>query len=290
MTRPDVIVGSAGQRFVLVHYHIFKNGGSTIEAILEREFPGRFAALHGPHASSTLDRRELERFLRRNPKLTAISSHHLRYPKPAIRNTVIFDCCFLRHPLERLDSLYRYLRGVPGDDYLASRARGMTPCEFFRELIDEAPHLISNVQVTQIACAGAFARPAHHGDLERAAAILGDMAVPGVVERFEQSLAAAEYFLQPAFPDISLEFVPQNVSGGHATCSEERLTRFWGAEIYDDLYRLNRLDLELFALADEEIRRRFALIPQAERRLLDLRSRCARLRGELPPAFAVGAP
>ena len=34
-------------RFVVVHYHFFKNAGSTIESILEREFAGEFATLHG---------------------------------------------------------------------------------------------------------------------------------------------------------------------------------------------------------------------------------------------------
>lgn len=29
-------------RFVVVHYHFFKNAGSTIESILEREFAGEF--------------------------------------------------------------------------------------------------------------------------------------------------------------------------------------------------------------------------------------------------------
>lgn len=162
--RLDAIIGSPAQRFVILHYHVFKNGGSTIEAILEREFGGGFATLHGPHASSTLDGRDLERFLRRNPGVTAVSSHHLRYPKPAIRHTVIFDCLFLRHPLERLDSLYRYSRGIPSVDFLHVLARQMNPRQFFSALIREAPHMISNVQVMQIARAGAFTRPAHPYD------------------------------------------------------------------------------------------------------------------------------
>ena len=48
--RLDATLTSANPRFVIVHYHIFKNGGSTIEAILERESGHRFATLHNTQA------------------------------------------------------------------------------------------------------------------------------------------------------------------------------------------------------------------------------------------------
>ena len=100
--RLDTTLTSTNPRFVIVHYHIFKNGGTTIEAILEREFGQSFATLHNTKASATLNGGHVASFLRRHPQISAISSHHLRYPKPAIRHTIVFDCCFLRHPLERL--------------------------------------------------------------------------------------------------------------------------------------------------------------------------------------------
>ena len=129
--RLHAIVSMPNPRFVIVHYHIFKNGGSTIESILEREFARSFATLHGPDSSSTLDGRHLASFLRQHPHVEAVSSHHLRYPKPSIRHMVIFDCCFLRHPLERLDSLYRYLRSLYSDDSFCRSAREQGPRDFF---------------------------------------------------------------------------------------------------------------------------------------------------------------
>src|SRR5580698_765711 len=108
--RLEATIPAPAPRFVIVHYHIFKNGGSTVESILEREFAHAFATLHGPDASSTLDGADLETFLDRHPQIQAVSSHHLRYPKPSIRHMVVFDCCFLRHPLDRIDSMYWFLR------------------------------------------------------------------------------------------------------------------------------------------------------------------------------------
>lgn len=97
-------------RYVLVHYHIFKNAGSTIEYVLQRAFGNRFRAVHGPQPDSVLFGVDLARFLAKNPEVTAVSSHHLKYPLPVLPRTQIFDCCFLRDPIQRLWSMHKYLR------------------------------------------------------------------------------------------------------------------------------------------------------------------------------------
>jgi hypothetical protein len=268
-------------RYVIVHYHIFKNGGSTIESILGREFPGAFATLHGPSAQSVLDGRDLIQFLRQNPEISAVSSHHLRYPKPEARGIVLFDCCFLRHPLLRLQSLYRYYRAIDSTDPLCRLARQTDARQFMKRLLDNLPHLAGDVQVTALANAGAFTRPATERDLDRALAILDSMAIPGLVEMFDQSLVAAEYFLKPAFPNLRLECVPQNVTRQGSiqpNGNEQELISIWGADIYDHLVRINRLDLELFRRAELEIKRRMSLLRTPEEKLAAYRTRCANLR------------
>ena len=160
----------------------------------------------------------------------------------------------------------------------------MSAREYLRYLANKSPHMVCDVQVTQLACEGAFIRPANAGDLERASAILSDMAIPGLVEMFDESLVAAEYFLQPAFPGVKLECNAINFSrpGGPVISSspserEERLVNAWGRDLYEDLLRLNQLDLELFRRAQKEIAQRIALVPQSEWRLAEFRMRCSRL-------------
>jgi hypothetical protein len=278
--RLEAIIAAPAPRFVIVHYHVFKNGGTTLESIFEREFRSAFATLHGPGASSTLEAGDLEDFLRKHPQVRAVSSHHLRYPKPSIRHMVIFDCCFLRHPLERVDSMYRYLRESGSRDELSERARSQGPREFLSGLLQESPHLIGDIQVNQLACSGVFTRPVHAADLDRASDIFCNAAIPGVVEMFDESLMAAEYFLRPAFPTIRLEHSPKNVSRARTGAQDpaDRLTRFWGPDLYDDMLRLNQLDLELFDRARREIDRRVSLIPGRDSRIEDFRARCSRLR------------
>jgi len=287
VTPQNVIVPTPFARYVIVHYHIFKNGGSTIEFILQRMFRERFARLHGRGTEAALDAADLRGFLRKYPEVAAVSSHHLRYPKPALRDSIIFDCCFLRHPLQRIRSIYTYLRKLESTDALCQLARRLTAPAFARHLIDQLPHLISNVQVIQLSRAGRFTRPASQQDLDRATAILQDMAIPGVVEMFDESLVAAEYFLQPAFPAIGCEYIAQNVTREpHVGVAdpESELAEYWGAGVQEDLVRLNEFDFELHRRARQEVVRRLGLVPSPVEKLAQFQSRCSRLYTEAAKA------
>ena len=182
----DIRLAVPSTRFLIVHYHIFKNGGSTIASILEREFQGGFATVHGPDDISVLDHTCLADFVADHTAIQAISSHHLRYPKPVLPNTIIFDCCFLRNPLDRLQSVYSYFQRIDSADALSRLARQEQARPFFKKLIDSAPHLVSNVQVMMLAQGGAFTRPADTHDVEAASDLVGKMAIPGLVERFDE--------------------------------------------------------------------------------------------------------
>ncbi|MDP9114492.1 MAG: hypothetical protein M3O20_12535 [Acidobacteriota bacterium] len=277
--RLDIMLKVPRPRFVVVHYHFFKNGGSTIESILEREFGGEFATLHGPTPDTELDNDELSLFLSAHRDIKAVSSHHLRYPLPNIKNVVIFDLCFIRHPLDRLQSMYSYLRKSNTDGALGQMANTHSVAGFLRKLLDEAPHLVSNVQVLQLARSGRFTRPAGEADLARAIEAVRKMAIPGVVELFDASLVAAEYFLRPAFPLINLHYTRQNVTAERMESAhrEKRYREWWGTAAYEDACALNQFDLQLHAAAVAEVHARLALVPQAQERMNDFRSRCAKL-------------
>lgn len=148
-------------RHVMLHFHVFKNGGSTIETILEREFRGRYATVHGSHATSVLDGHDIAAFWGAHPNVAALSSHHVRYPLPSIRRTVLFDCCFLRHPLDRLQSVYTWLRAraSESEDPVMVLARSTGPREFMTRLLEKLPHLVGNAQTLLLANGGAFTRP-----------------------------------------------------------------------------------------------------------------------------------
>jgi hypothetical protein len=273
----EYIVPVLPDRFVLLHYHIFKNAGSTIEDAMRRCFGTRFATLDGPDPNSILRGADVAAFLANHPEITAVSSHHVKYPKPVTPGVIVFDLCVLRDPLERLRSVYHHFRRAEPVDDLSARAKEMDLGSFLDLLIRKHPHLVNDVQVNILANRAAYTRPPGSADLAAAMGIAGDMSAISVVDRFDESLVAAEHFLQPAFPSIQLEYISQNVSPATAPGCEFRDEV--GETIYRQLEEMNQLDGELVSQARAEVRRRFGLVPDAQERLAAFRQRCAGLEG-----------
>jgi hypothetical protein len=125
--------------------------------------------------------------------------------------------------------------------------------------------------------------------------VFREMAVPGIVERFAESLVAAEYFLKPAFPKLRLHHIPENVSRppkayqlGQRDGIEQTLVELWGEDVYAPLLRLNQFDMELFRRARIEIERRLSLLPDLRERLVAFGARCAPVVELRPLARAAG--
>ena len=97
-------------RPVLVHYHIFKNAGTSVDVALQRSFGSRWTTFEGSHARDVQTSGQLGRFLQDRPEVCAVSSHLARPPLP-------FPGCrpiaFLRHPLLRARSVYEFVRRYP---------------------------------------------------------------------------------------------------------------------------------------------------------------------------------
>lgn len=264
------------RRQVIVHYHVFKNAGSTVDSILEANFGGGFARLDGDRHDSIIDNDALIAFLEGHAALVAVTSHHLRPPKPVDPRFAFHDIVFIRHPLARLASAYWfYRRTAPDTDPLAAAAKSRGLPSFFEWLIDEHPRYVSNVQVNLLANAGAWLP--REDDLARAAAVVRGATVAGAVERFDESVVAAEHALSAFFPGIDFSYVAQNVSRGQPRSLHAQLAATrngCGSELYDRLVELNRLDLALFDAATEEVAHRLAVMCDHQRRLKRLRLRC----------------
>ena len=265
------IIPVAPVRYVLVHYHIFKNAGTTIEYSLDREFGEKFRIVHGPDPDSVLTGVDLARFLEANPDVDAVSSHHLKLPIPQIPRTVLIDCCFLRDPLKRIWSMYNYFRRIDSTDELGERAKRVDAEAFVELLVRDYPHMINDVQVNLLANGGVYLRPPNQLDLDRAAAMLDHTSILGVVDIFDESMTAAEYYLRPVFP-VKLHYVRQNVS-------DQPFQPLANPKLYNEVVALNRFDLELVNRAQHEVLRRFHVIPDYTGRLADFRRRCAKLAG-----------
>lgn len=251
-------------RFVLLHYHILKNAGSTIEEILERNFPAAFARFDTPDPDTLISNDELLTFLRANPHVAAVSSHQIRHPVPTAPGFLFFDLCFLRDPLDRIRSTYDYFRKRPAVGVeMSDLANALDLGPFTAHLVEQCPWTISNVQVNLLSN-GVIDDPPKPEDLELAASRMLATSFLGVVDRYEESMAVGRHRVRMPFPNLDCSHAPVNVSRGLEGTLEERTEKFreaCGEQTFSELMRLNELDFELLRRARAEIDRRMNLRP-----------------------------
>ncbi len=254
-------------RFVILHYHILKNAGTTIENVLDRNFGERLARLDTPHRDGRIEQSDIVEYLERHPNIEAISSHQIHYPVPQASGFLFFDWCFLRDPIDRLRSTYDYFRQKPADgDPLSEAANAMEFGAYIRALLERFPEQVDNPQ-TNLLANGAADRETYPSDFEPALARMRETVFLGVVDLYAQSIAAGRHRMRAVFPWLEFAQAPANVSRGMEGSVTARRLRFReavGRATYREVLRLNALDFRLLRAARAEVRRRMAAVPGAK--------------------------
>lgn len=230
--------------------------------------------LNGAFRDCRLDNAHLLAFLREHPEARAVSSYHLRPPKPETTDFVFFDAIFVRHPLDRLYAMLQEHSNAPGQPATIEAHTHLQ--EYAQHFLATQPHFVNDAQVNYLANGGAYLRPPGDSDLVRATQLIRETALLGTVRSVNLSLTAAEYYLQPVFPGLDLSYVnPHPCLAGESWRSRvDRLQEACGVAVFTQLQKMNSRDLELFRVAEEEVCRRFEMVPDRERRLSDFVSRC----------------
>ena len=260
-------------RDIIIHYHLFKNAGTTLAAALQRHFGARFATVEAPQPGTRLSSDKLLNFLREHPRVTALSSHTLFPPLPQADDMRFHEVIILRNPLDRIRSMYDfYRRSEPTAHRLAPLAKELPIQSFLQCVVRDYPYVVNNAQLRMLV---GGARKPRRDDLKDAATFLRKAAVIGTVENYTLCLATGEHTLCKTFPRLDLSFFPKNVSE-RASALEERIVQLegeCGSTLYSELKSLNELDMELLALASQETVRRFDEMPDAERILRNFEKR-----------------
>ena len=262
-------------RFVILHYHILKNAGSTIEEILDRNFGERFSRLDTLSRDGDISNACLLSFLDANPHVEAVSSHQIRYPVPCSPGYLFFDLCILRDPVDRIRSMYDYFRAKPAaGDPVSESANRLGLGEFVACLVERFRYQVNDVQVKLLAHGIVDEPVPGKEDLEQAAARMLQTSFLGVVDRFDESLVAGRHLISPVFPGLDCAQPPVNVTKGVGKTLAGRIEKLRAAcipRVFDELLSLNDLDSELLSRAREEVERRFRMVPDRVARLRALR-------------------
>ncbi|GAB2191905.1 sulfotransferase family 2 domain-containing protein [Sessilibacter sp. MAH1] len=241
-------------RNIVLHYHLFKNAGTSVDAILKDSFGANWINWDKPLGdSATISPQEMECFINNNKHIQAISSHDLNPPLP-YGNFKVFPIVFLRHPIIRARSAYLFEwkkqlnLNEPKGSFL----------EYIREnIVDGIPGVVSNFQcykLSNVVYGENYTRKnmPDFEVLDRAKLFINSIPYFGLVEHFHQSLVRLHYYLKATFPNILVTNKQTNVTQNVATEVNTKLAQIQeelGEEIYTFLEKNNQLDLKLYNYA-----------------------------------------
>lgn len=272
-------------RVVIIHNHIFKNAGSSIDWALRRNFGSGFVD-HRDDDSMRQGAKYLEHYLRKKPRVTALSTHHLVKPLPSVDEIDLKEIMMLRHPIERVASVYHFERkqviDIPGTVY--ARKSSLKDYIIWR-MRPEVGATIRNFHVRKMLPPRKIGQERiEESEMKAAQEQLDQMDLMGLVEHFDESMVLFEEKLREFFPKIDLSYVAQNIGQEkkHGLSGKlHELEQEIGQETYDLLLENNQRDMELYIFVVQAFEKRIAAIPLFDEKLSAFRARCDKLREEL---------
>lgn len=185
-------------RTVVLHYHLFKNAGTSVDAILQRNFGDRWVSREFEHADNSA---EVARWIAATPEARAFSSHTASGPLPEIPGTRIVSVIFLRDPIARIRSAHAFERLQRPDPMADPTGRAIAAGTdlagyVHRRLAIPGDRQCRNFHVARLA---PFV-PGPEPEFDRARAALSRFTVLGRVEAFAEAMRRLAAALGDAFP------------------------------------------------------------------------------------------
>ncbi|MDO8862509.1 hypothetical protein Q6D67_12430 [Haliea sp. E1-2-M8] len=274
-------------RNIILHGHIFKNAGTSLDWSLTRSFGDAFLDHRDDQAMRRHGGCHLAEVLAENRDLMALSSHHLPRDIPALPGVRLHCIYLLRHPLLRIRSVYDFEREQQADTLGAQAAKRMS----FREYVawrmePDTPPTIRNFQTLYLSKKKRSRARAARALPQFFDALVYTQSLPvvGIVELYDQSMVLLEEKLRPHLPTLDLAYIPQNVSGNPVAAVDDEQRVALILKELDDLGKSvidnNSYDLALYQAALETLRAATSRLPGFAEKLAGFRERCQMLRGK----------
>jgi hypothetical protein len=257
---------------LILHAHIPKTAGTSINRVLEKNFETGHLRLWDPNPLACFSLTDLEQILDQHSTLISLSSHALRQIWPQIRDRPTLPITFLRNPTSQFLSLLRYAKQE--FDLMPAQVKKVkkwwpqnTPELGMRDLADN--YLAHNLrltgsgqfcQQTRFFCPPIFTRTFFtrhstvygHNSLSIARRVLDGFFFVGLVEQMEQSLQLLHAKLSRFGIELS---VPRRVWENRTLQGESLDWLTDNDSVGRRVFRANRNDMHLY----KRFTRRFQL-------------------------------
>jgi hypothetical protein len=243
-------------RTVIVHYHIFKNAGSTFDSMLEATFGERWANFDKPQAAAYITPDEMAEFILANPDLAAVSSHHAVLPLPEIPGVTILPALFLRHPLDRARSVYDFERrqGIEAGPVSkgAEQAAKLSFAEYLRWRLDATVNgVVANFQTVRLIHDPKFNRhKLTEDDFQLAWRRLRELQFVGLVEDFDTSINRFSVLANDHLVNFKSHYVTHNQSQRESSLGRrlKKMRLELGELTWNELIIRNEMDIRIYEL------------------------------------------
>lgn len=269
------------RRAIIVHNHLFKNAGTSIDWALKKNF-GRNFIDHRNDELMLKGAGFLGPYLQENDDIYALSSHHLTLPLPKLENTKLLHLMMFRHPIERVTSVYNYERkqtssSTPG----AVHARKLTLRDYILWRMEKnvGPTIRNFHVIRSIPLRKNVKMRVTEAEAQMALESIQSIPLLGMVEKFDESMVLFQETLRQYFPSIDLSYKMQNINQDKRTTQKERIAKLHeeiGDEAFQILLDKNKYDLALYESVTQEFQSRQMNILDILSKLQDFRTRCAR--------------
>jgi hypothetical protein len=255
---PESFIGDLGLRTVIVHYHIFKNAGSSVDRLLHMAFGTGWASLEGSSPTSLLRPHDLSTFVEERAGIVAVSSHLLRPPSPP--DLHVLPVILIRHPLDRAFSVYSHFRRSQDDLHAEVVAQQASFSQFVLWCLNNKTlggMVIANYQTIHLSEASfrnghIYQAVANEDDLQHALRYLSDAACFGTVDCFDAAMSKLRQAAAAINLAIPAAAVAENSTPGRPEDLDERLCiaeRLLGPTLHHRYMHENELDRRLFEWA-----------------------------------------
>ena len=236
-------------RQVIFHYHLFKNAGTSLDTAFKQNFDpklGHWVTKEFPN-NPKFNREQTNKWIVSEKNAMCFSSHTAFLPPPSIEGVDVLPVIFIRHPLDRIASAYRFERKQGGHTFGATLARNTSLAGYI-----ESRMALANDFQCQNFHVDRFSKMYLGSDndpLTAAKKAFDNLPFVGIVEQYNASLTKLEQLLkEKGFSNIHLPAYSSNVTN-QGKSLDEKLTDL-KTEIGDGLYQRlveeNQLDLAFY--------------------------------------------
>jgi hypothetical protein len=198
-------------RTVLLHYHLFKNAGTSLDSMLKKHFAERWVTEEFAHQNGN-NTAKVEDWIRDLPDALVFSSHTAIGPLPQVEGVQIIPVMLLRDPIKRIISAYTFERQQEVDNWGANLAKSTDLAGYVRTRLDtRGDRQCRNFQTSRLA---PFA-PGDAPEVDRAIAgleMINTRGLIGLVSHFDHFVDALVIRVRQIDPDFDADAVRANVS------------------------------------------------------------------------------